>query len=110
MPPSSHGLGRSGHASGPDLMKCGFERGKNGCLAWPGLSEAGLSGENKIDPPKAGTRFLSPLGISFSFPGGKWIHISNQCPMDIPWSKLPQAKASYGVNPPSTITREIALG
>ena len=45
---------------------------KNGCLAWPGLSEAGLSEENKMDPPKAGTRFY-PLGILFSFPGGNGI-------------------------------------
>ena len=35
--------------------------GEIGCLAWPGLAEAGLSGGNKMDSPKAGTRFFSPL-------------------------------------------------
>ena len=44
---------------------------KNGCLAWPGLDQAGLSGENKMVPPKAGTRFFSPLRDIFSFPGEK---------------------------------------
>ena len=72
MPLFSHGLGRAGQASGPDLMIFWFERGKkNGCLAWPGLAEAGLSGENKMDSPKAGTRFFSPLRDIFCFPGGK---------------------------------------
>ena len=27
---------------------------------WPGLAQAGLSGENKMDSPKAGTRSFFP--------------------------------------------------
>ena len=45
--------------------------GKTG--AWPGLAEAVLSGGNKMDSPKAGTRFPRSVG-SFS-PGEKMIHI-----------------------------------
>ena len=52
-------------------MKSRYERGKNWCLAWPGLDQAGLSGENKMVPPKSGHPFFPPLGILFSFPGGK---------------------------------------
>ena len=36
---------------------------------WPGLAEAGLSGEKKTDSPKAGIHFFSPLRISFFSPG-----------------------------------------
>ena len=49
---------------------------KNGCLAWPGLAEAGLNGGNKTDPPETGTRFFPLLGILFSVPGEKqWNHM-----------------------------------
>ena len=45
----------------PDLMKSGYERGKeNGCLAWPGLAQAGLSGENKMDSGRMGIHFVFP--------------------------------------------------
>ena len=51
-------------------MKSCYERGKeNGCLAWPGLAEAGLSGGKKRIPQKRESVF-SPLRISF-FPRGK---------------------------------------
>ena len=42
---------------------------------WPGLAQAGLSGENKMDSRKAGIHFLSPLRDIFCFPGEKWVHI-----------------------------------
>ncbi len=38
---------------------------------WPGLAEAGLSGEKTMDSPKAGTRFFPPLRDIFFFPGEK---------------------------------------
>ena len=38
---------------------------------WPGLAEAGLSGEKKTDSPKAGIHFFPRSGIHFLSPGKK---------------------------------------
>ena len=38
---------------------------------WPGLAQAGLSGEKTMDSPKAGTHFLFPAPDFIFFPRGK---------------------------------------
>ena len=53
-------------------------RGKKmgaGWRPWPGLAQAGLSGEKTMDSPKAGTHFSPRSGFHFLSPGKKWIHI-----------------------------------
>ena len=75
-----------------NLMKSCYGRGeKNGYLAWPGLAEAGLSGEKKRIPeklesifsPRSVTSFLSP-GRKNGFICRKWS--SKESPNDIPRS------------------------
>ena len=68
-----------------NLMKSGYERGKeNGCLAWPGLAEAGLSGERKMDSKEMGIHFLSPVRDIFSFPGEGKMESYERCCLFIP--------------------------
>ena len=38
---------------------------------WPGLAQAGLSGENKMDSRKAGIQFFIPAPHLVFFPGEK---------------------------------------
>ncbi len=55
-----------------NLMKSCYGRGeKNGNLAWPGLAEAGLSGEEKRIPEKMESIFFSPVRDIFFSPGRK---------------------------------------
>ena len=39
---------------------------------WPGLAQAGLSGEKKTDPREAGNRFFPRSVTSFVSPGKNW--------------------------------------
>ena len=60
----SHTGGALGWAGlSPDWKESGYERGENrvpGPPARPGLAEAGLSGENKMEFQKMGIHVVSP--------------------------------------------------
>ena len=46
---------------------------------WPGLAQAGLSGEKKTDPREAGNRFFFPRSVtSFVSPGKNGFMFSQQ--------------------------------
>ena len=58
------------------------------CWPWPGLAQAGLSGEKRI-PAKRESVF--PRAASCFIPGGKWIHtftttIVGHSPINLRWS------------------------